>query len=151
MNLVLKIGAILPLLSLLAGCPKSADFVELKGVRFAVELASNDATRARGLMFRESLERDSGMLFIFDDSQQRAFWMHNCKISLDILYFDADLKLVSSALSVPPCSLEPSQCPNYASEKPAKYVLELAAGRATELAAAAGDLLTLDVHSEKIL
>ena len=131
---------------MLAGCPKLSDSVELKGQRFSVELATNDATRARGLMFRESLSPDAGMLFIFDDEQPRAFWMHNCKIALDILYFDQNLKLVSSALSVPPCSLAPSQCPNYASEKPAKYVLELAAGRATDIGAVAGDQLSVDLR-----
>ena len=131
---------------MLAGCPKLGDSVELRGQRFNVELATNDATRARGLMFRESLAPDAGMLFIFDDEQPRAFWMHNCKIALDILYFDQDLKLVSSALSVPPCSLAPSQCPNYASERPAKYVLELAAGRADEIGAVPGDRLSVDLR-----
>lgn len=132
--------------TLLSGCPKFGDSVELKGQRFSVELATDDATRARGLMFREALAPDAGMLFIFDDEQPRAFWMHNCKISLDILYFDHDFKLVSSALSVPPCSLDPSQCPSYASEKPAKYVLELAAGRATEIGVMPGDKLSVDLH-----
>ena len=131
---------------MLAGCPKFSDSVELKGTRFGVELATTDATRARGLMFRESLAPDAGMLFIFDDEQPRAFWMHNCKIALDILYFDSNLKLVSSALSVPPCSLAPSQCPSYASEGPAKYVLELAAGRATEIGAVPGDKLSVDLQ-----
>jgi len=131
---------------LLSGCPKFSDSVELRGQRFGVELATDDATRARGLMFREKLGPDAGMLFIFDDEQPRAFWMHNCKISLDILYFDRDLKLVSSALSVPPCSLDPSQCPSYASEKPAKYVLELAAGRATEIGAVVGDKLSVELR-----
>lgn len=137
--------ASLAAMTLLAGCPKYGDSVELKGTRFGVELATTDATRARGLMFRESLAPDAGMLFIFDDEQPRAFWMHNCKIALDILYFDSNLKLVSSALSVPPCSLAPAQCPNYASEGPAKYVLELAAGRATEIGVVAGDQLRLDL------
>jgi uncharacterized membrane protein (UPF0127 family) len=131
---------------MLAGCPKFSDSVELKGQRFNVELATDDATRARGLMFRESLAPNAGMLFIFDDEQPRAFWMHNCKIALDILYFDSDLKLVSSALSVPPCSLAPAQCPSYASEGPAKYVLELAAGRATEIGAVPGDKLSVDLQ-----
>ena len=131
---------------MLSGCPKFSDSVELRGQRFGVELANDDATRARGLMFREALAADVGMLFIFDDEQPRAFWMHNCKIALDILYFDRDFKLVSSALSVPPCSLEPSQCPSYPSEKPAKYVLELAAGRATEIGVMPGDKLSVDLR-----
>ena len=131
---------------MLAGCPKFSDSVALRGQKFSVELATTDATRARGLMFRESLAPDAGMLFIFDDEQPRAFWMHNCKIALDILYFDRDLKLVSSALSVPPCSLAASQCPSYASEGPAKYVLELAAGRATEIGVLPGDKLSVDLR-----
>lgn len=130
----------------LSGCPKFSDSVELRGQRFGVELATDDASRARGLMFRETLAPNAGMLFVFDDEEPRAFWMHNCKISLDILYFDHDFKLVSSALSVPPCSLDPSQCPSYASEKPAKYVLELAAGRATEIGAVVGDKLSVELR-----
>ena len=136
----------LVIMLMLAGCPKFSDSVELKGQRFSVELATNDSTRARGLMFREALAPDAGMLFIFDDEQPRAFWMHNCKIALDILYFDSNLKLVSSALSVPPCSLAPAQCPSYASEGPAKYVLELAAGRATEIGVMPGDKLSVDLR-----
>ena len=140
----LLVGLVIMLM--LAGCPKFRDSVELKGQRFNVELATDDATRARGLMFRESLAPNAGMLFIFEDEQPRAFWMHNCKIALDILYFDSDLKLVSSALSVPPCSLAPAQCPSYASEGPAKYVLELAAGRAPEIGAVPGDKLSVDLQ-----
>ena len=130
----------------LSGCPKFSDSVELRGQRFGVELATDDASRARGLMFRETLAPNAGMLFVFDDEEPRAFWMHNCKISLDILYFDHDFKLVSSALSVPPCSLDPSQRPSYASENPAKYVLELAAGRATEIGAVVGDKLSVELR-----
>ena len=140
------------ILMLLTACSLSAcasahsPWVELAGHRYAIEIADDDAERARGLMFRETLAPDAGMLFVFDDEQPRAFWVHNCKISLDILYFDHDFKLVSSALSVPPCSLDPSQCPSYASEKPAKYVLELAAGRATEIGAVVGDKLSVELR-----
>jgi uncharacterized protein len=141
---VLKLLCALLFCALLAACPKSGNTVNLRGKEFTVEIANNDALRTRGLMFRESMDADKGMLFIFDDLAQRNFWMHNCKISLDILYFDADLKLVSSALSVPPCSLSPEQCPNYPSSGPAKYVLELNAGVATQIGVQAGDVLTVN-------
>jgi uncharacterized protein len=131
---------------LLAGCPQDRDTVTLRGQDYVVELADNDAERARGLMFRESLEADRGMLFIFDDLAPRAFWMHNCKIALDILYFDDKLELVSHALSVPPCNLPPEQCPNYPSLKPAKYVLELAAGTAEKKGVTIGDRLELKLR-----
>jgi uncharacterized protein len=126
---------------LMIGC-KATPFVELKGQRFDVEISDNDQTRARGMMFRDALAKNNGMLFIFDDMQMRSFWMHNCKISLDILYFDDTFKLVGSALSVPPCNLSPEQCPSYPSNAPARYVLEIAAGRATELGVQLGDTLT---------
>jgi uncharacterized protein len=130
----------------LAGCPKPQSSVQLKGRTFSVEVAKTDASRAQGLMFRESMPSDAGMVFIFDDAQPRAFWMHNCKMALDILYFDEQLRFVSAALSVPPCNLPPERCPNYPSEGAAKYTLELNAGLATELGVKKGDLLTLDLR-----
>lgn len=131
------------LLGLLAGCPKNQPSVQLLDRNFLVELANDDATRTRGLMFRDTLPEDHGMLFIFDDVQPRSFWMHNCKISLDILYFNEALELVGQALSVPPCNLAPQQCPNYPSVRPAKYVLELNAGTAEKMGVKLGDRLAL--------
>jgi uncharacterized protein len=130
-------------LSLLSACSSSGPTVEFKGERFSVELAEDPASQARGMMFRDSLAPDAGMLFIFPDSQPRSFWMHNCRIALDILYFDAERKLVGSALSVPPCNLPPQQCPTYPSGAPAKYVLELSAGSAKRLGVQLGDRFQL--------
>ena len=141
--MTIKSLASLLLLGLLAGCPKSQPSVQLLDRSFAVELAKDDATRTRGLMFRDSLAEDHGMLFIFDDLQPRSFWMHNCKISLDILYFNDALELVGQALSVPPCNLPPERCPNYPSGRAAKYVLELNAGTAEKMGVKLGDQLTL--------
>jgi uncharacterized protein len=138
--------AILSSALLLAACPQDRDTVTLRGQDYIVEIADNDAERARGLMFRESLDADRGMLFVFDDLAPRAFWMHNCKIALDILYFDDKLELVSQSLSVPPCNLPPEQCPNYPSLKPAKYVLELAAGTAQQKGVSIGDRLALKLR-----
>lgn len=133
----------LALLALLTGCPKRQPTVQLLDRQFEVELAKDDASRTRGLMFRDALPEDHGMLFIFDDVQQRSFWMHNCKISLDILYFNETLELVGQALSVPPCNLSPERCPNYPSGRPAKYVLELNAGTAEKMGVKLGDRLQL--------
>jgi len=126
----------------LGGCAR-APSVELRGQRFDVEIVDNDQTRARGMMFRDSLPQNSGMLFIFEETAMRSFWMHNCKIPLDILYFDDSLKLVGQALSVPPCNLSPEQCPTYPSGAPARYVLETNAGRAKALGVELGDTLTI--------
>ena len=107
-------------------------WVELGGHRYTVELATDDAQRARGLMFRDAMAADRGMLFIHDVQEPQAYWMKNTKIPLDILYFDNDRKLVSQQRDVPPCSLGDA-CPPYPSNAPARYVLELNAGQAAQL------------------
>lgn len=134
------------LLFLVAACSLSAcagarqPWVELGGHRYVVELAQDDAERARGLMFRDAMDADRGMLFIHDAQEPQAYWMKNTKIALDILYFDNDHKLVSQQRDVPPCSLGDA-CPPYPSNAPARYVLELNAGQAEKLKLQDGALL----------
>ncbi|KAA8920212.1 MULTISPECIES: DUF192 domain-containing protein [Xanthomonas] len=122
------------LLLALSGCASAGGdhWVELGGHRYEVELAQNDATRARGLMFRDQMETDHGMLFIHDREEPQAYWMKNTKIPLDILYFDNQRKLVAQQRDVPPCSAGDA-CPPYPSNAPARYVLELNAGQAEQL------------------
>jgi uncharacterized membrane protein (UPF0127 family) len=124
----------------LSGCATDgAPWVELKGQRFKVEIASDEPARTRGLMFRDTLEEDRGMLFVFEREQPLAFWMKNTKIPLDIIYFDDERRLVSVA-SAPPCTTP--QCPNYPSDAPARYTLELKAGTARRIGARRGDPIT---------
>jgi uncharacterized membrane protein (UPF0127 family) len=123
----------------LAACAKSGPYVELKGQRYTVEIAADDAARAHGLMDRTQMDADHGMLFVFDDDAMRAFWMKNTKIPLDMLFFDADRRLVSVQPNVPPCVSDP--CPAYSSGAPARYVLELDAGQAAKLGLTSGDEL----------
>ena len=115
----------------LAGCA-SGSWVELGGQRYAVEVADNDAERARGLMFRDSLAARDGMLFIHEREEPQAYWMKNTRIALDILYFDNARRLVTQQRGVPPCTLG-NGCPPYPSNAPARYVLELNAGEAARL------------------
>ena len=107
-------------------------WVELGGQRYAVEIADDDAERARGLMFRDAMPADHGMLFIHDAEEPQAYWMKNTRIPLDILYFDDERRLVSQQRDVPPCSLGDA-CPSYPSNAAARYVLELNAGEAARL------------------
>jgi len=127
----------------LAACSARATgpSVELKGQRFDVEIADTEPARERGLMFREGMPADHGMLFLFDDNAVRTFWMKNCRMPLDILYFDEKYKLVSVQQRVPACRSEP--CPVYPSEGAAKYVLELNAGVADKLDVKPGDAIKL--------
>ena len=134
-------------IALFAACSLSAcastrgAWVELAGHRYAIEIADDDAERARGLMYRDAMEDGHGMLFIHEREEPQAYWMKNTKIALDILYFDNDRKLVSQQRGVPPCSLGDA-CPSYPSNAPARYVLELNAGQAEKLKLQDGATLT---------
>ena len=126
----------------LSGCASagSGTWVELNGKRFAVEIADDAAERARGLMFRDDMAADHGMLFIHDTQEPQKYWMKNTRIPLDMLFFDHQRHLVSMQQDVPACSAG-DQCPPYASDDSALYVLELNAGQAASLRAQVGDVL----------
>jgi len=132
-TLHLRLFASLALLIWLQACaaPPTTPYVELQGKRISIEIADTDASREHGLMDRTSMEADHGMLFVFDDDAPRAFWMKNTKIPLDMLFFNAERKLVSVQHRVPPCLADP--CPAYSSGAPARYVLELNGGQAEKL------------------
>jgi uncharacterized membrane protein (UPF0127 family) len=102
--------------------------------RFMVEIADNDAARQRGLMEREPLPDDRGMLFQFPDVAERGFWMRNTPSPLDIIYIDPHGRIVSIARNTTPMSDE-----IIPSNGPASGVLELRAGRADEIGARPGD------------
>jgi len=102
--------------------------------RFKVEIADDEPERQRGLMFRESLARDRGMLFQFEESGPRSFWMRNTYIPLDIIYIAPDGKIVSIARNTTPFSEVPIP-----SEGPANGVLEINGGQAAELGVEPGD------------
>lgn len=125
------------------GCANADDtWVELASQRYAVEVADDDDERARGLMFRDTMPPDAGMLFVHEREEPLAYWMKNTRIALDILYFDAQRRLVSQQRDVPPCSAG-NGCPVYPSEAPARYVLELNAGEAEKLGLRDGTELRL--------
>jgi uncharacterized protein len=111
--------------------------------RFMVEIADDDAERQHGLMGRDPLADDRGMLFEFPDVAERGFWMHNTPSSLDILYIDPNGRIVSIAKNATPFS--DAVIP---SNGPASGVLELRAGRADEIGARAGDKVSHPFFAE---
>ncbi len=104
-----------------------------QGTVIMAELADTVEQRARGLMFRPSLEKNRGMLFTFAEPQQWSFWMKNTRISLDIIWMDGNKKIVHIERSVPTCSRTDDGCPQYQPNENALYVLELASGSAEAL------------------
>lgn len=128
---------------LLSACTRDGlSRVTLKGQIYKVEVAADDASRQRGLMFRDSMPADHGMLFIFPQSGYQSFWMKNTHIPLDILYFDSNRGFVNGAFYTPPCGTA-NPCPNYPSTGMARYVLELNAGVGAALDLVPGDKIEL--------
>ena len=109
------------------------------GKSVTAELAVSDEERARGLMFREKILPDQGMLFVFDREDLHSFWMKNTLVPLDMLWLDSQRRVIHIAAHVPPCREEP--CPSYGPESPARYVLELRAGGAAANGIKTGDQL----------
>ncbi len=98
------------------------------GQEIMAELAVTPAERERGLMFREKIEPDQGMLFVFEEEDLYSFWMKNTLIPLDIIWINSHRQIVHIEKNVPPCTQDP--CPGYMPRQPALYVLELKAGQA---------------------
>ena len=98
-----------------------------------VEIAADEASRERGLMFRRSLAPDAGMLFEFDEDQPIALWMKNTYISLDMLFITADGHVINIVRGAKPESLDILR-----SDGPARAALELPAGAADRLGVAPG-------------
>lgn len=96
------------------------------GRAIRVELAVTDEEKAQGLMFRESMARESGMIFLFDRLEVRPFWMKNCHFPLDLIYSLKDGTVVDVLKNVPPCAADP--CPSYPPSAAADTVVEVNAG-----------------------
>jgi uncharacterized protein len=114
------------------------DIVTGTGVHaFSVELATNDAERERGLMYRKELPEGHGMLFDFQTEQQVQFWMHDTYIPLDMIFIAADGRIVHIAENAKPMSddLIPSV-------SPIRGVLEVIAGTVRKFGIATGDRVT---------
>lgn len=105
-----------------------------KSHRFTVEVARTPEEQAQGLMNRQSLAPDQGMIFPMDPPRDASFWMKNTYIPLDMIFVRADGTIARIEENTVPLSLEP-----VLSMEPVAAVLELAGGRASELGIRAGD------------
>ncbi len=127
-----------PLALLLAACSNAESRLVLhtdKGeFPFTVEIADDDAERARGLMFRESLAPDAGMLFDYGEERLASFWMQNTLIPLDMIFIGADGVVKTIHVNARP--LDTTSIP---SKVPVRFVLEIPGGRSTEIGLEVGD------------
>ena len=96
--------------------------------RFTVELAISDAERQKGLMFREHLDDNTGMLFLFEKQHALSFWMKNTRIPLDMIYIDEAGTIAGIVENAEPLTLVSRKINN-----PSRYVLELNGGASRKL------------------
>ncbi|WP_024544830.1 DUF192 domain-containing protein [Picosynechococcus sp. NKBG15041c] len=113
---------------------------------FALEVAKTPEQQALGLMFREFLPDDRGMLFEFNPPRPVSFWMKNCLINLDMIFL-RDGVIQAIAHDVPPCETEP--CPSYGPPRNVNIdqVIEIRGGLAAEIGLSEGDQITV-THQE---
>jgi uncharacterized protein len=111
-------------------------FLFQKGQKISLEIATTPKEKAKGLKFRDSLAPDRGMLFIVNPPKPVKLWMYQVNFPLDILYLhEGVIKEINP--NTPECPNKP--CPIYFSRNTVDHVLELPAGRASELDLKAGD------------
>ncbi len=116
--------------------PPSTPIIEAEATiascTFYLEVADTSQERAQGLMGRESLGHDRGMIFIFQSEQTLSFWMRNTLIPLDILFMDKDLTVVNVQTMRPEHETDGDSLPIHSSAAPALYAIEINEGMAAE-------------------
>lgn len=111
--------------------------------RFDVEIADEPGERNRGLMGRESMPGDHGMLFLYSAPQgvKNGFWMHNTLIPLDIAFIGADGRIIE-VRQMQPCAAGASHCPTTQPERAYHAALEVNAGTLAQLGVRVGDCVS---------
>lgn len=104
---------------------------------FNIEIAESEYETQTGLMYRESMEEDQGMLFIFPDIAMRSFYMKNTQFPLDIIYIDENMKIASFQKDAKPYNES-----GLSSKVPVKYVFEINAGISEKLGLEIGDTIS---------
>jgi hypothetical protein len=146
----MRSALLLPLALALAGCGPKTDALEDYGTRLVtlpageqvrVEVMTDPRDMARGMMFRDSLAPNRGMLFLHQKAGLYPYWMHQVRIPLDMIWMDPDRRVVEIVANAQPCRTEPGQCPTYGGHFRAQSVLELAGGMAAKYGIRTGDRL----------
>lgn len=96
------------------------------GKKILAEAARTETMMIRGMMFRDSLAEDRGMLFTHGEPGNFGYWMFQVRIPLDILWLDPQKRIVEIVENAKPCPAKP--CSGYGGKEKALYVLELASG-----------------------
>ena len=113
------------------------------GKTVIAETMLRDVDQMRGMMFRDSLAKDRGMLFVHQEEKNVPYWMYQVRIPLDIIWMDRQRRIVEISANTPACTSTTSRdCPSYGGHEKARYVLELAGGGAALYGLKVGDTLS---------
>lgn len=102
-----------------------------RATRVRVQIADTPQLQSTGLMCRNSLDSDAGMLFVFPTSTREQFWMKNTLIPLTIAFIDANwhiVEVLEMPVATDPTSDDPNKFPLYGPHRPYRYALEVNAG-----------------------
>ena len=119
---------------------KSSHKVCFNGYSFNVELAVTESERGKGLMFRNHLAKENGMLFVYKNEGVYSFWMRNTKIPLDMIWINGEKQVVFIKENASPCGKD--KCIMIYSDKSAKYVLEVNSGSVEKIGLKVNDKLS---------
>lgn len=100
--------------------------LNINGVTYSLEIASTQAQRRHGLMYRSFLEDRKGMVFIYPQVGDHYIWMKNTRIPLTVVWVDANA-VVIGIKNLRPCITDP--CPSYGVRQASKYIIELNSGK----------------------
>jgi uncharacterized membrane protein (UPF0127 family) len=140
-------GLVFPTAVLLVGCNSNPSTTSPSGLpvtpmtigskTYQLEIAADNASREHGLMERDSMSTDHGMIFVFDQASAQSFWMHHTRFPLDIIFADDRDRIVSIH------TMKAYDESSTLSGGPAKYAIELGAGQAALAGVKAGEALQI--------
>jgi uncharacterized membrane protein (UPF0127 family) len=141
MNLHSRLNALaaLALASLLVATPAAAKgtiIVKIAGHALKAEVAATDAERAKGLMFREKMDANDGMVFVFDEPGYHSMWMRNTLLPLSVAFIGKDGAILNIL------DMEPRTEDVHTAAGPARYAIETNKGWFAEKKIRAGDKVT---------
>lgn len=164
--ILLCLAAVVGIVTLSRGCggpnPSTigTESVAIGGEAFSLEVVNDDSTRERGLMGRTAIPDHGGMLFVFPDQKVtvQKFWMKNCPIDMDIIYLDRQ-GFVTATYRMTAMIRQPGESeddyetrarePDYSSNLPAQFAIELKAGTVDRLKVKVEDRILLNVDRLK--
>lgn len=111
--------------------------MEIKNELFTLEVADEDQEKQQGLMYRKSMPKRHGMIFVWPNAEPRGFWMKDTEVALDLIFLDQTGKVIAIHAGRP---LDRSRI---ICETPSQYVIELIHGTANEVGLRLGDVIEL--------